>query len=244
MASQAPPDFSSAHPSASALQAQPAIRAGARVLQCPSLRKAASVCSKPRTHTGGPQPQGPSPPSGGGALASREQLKAEPSPSDPTKSTGRQGPGRPSAPRRGLRHQGTRTRGRKELDVQAALGLCWADGWVARRWLGAQKGTSGGGHLSHTARPSGRRATSLPLSLPSPPFPRSQGASPVATSPLLPGVPVARAPQARGSPSLGAGSGRPARVNALCYPAFNPQMGQRLTLFGSAREKALTIICF
>lgn len=25
---------------------------------------------------------------------------------------------------------------------------------------------------------------------------------------------------------------------------FNPQMGQRLTLFGSGREKALTIICF
>lgn len=25
---------------------------------------------------------------------------------------------------------------------------------------------------------------------------------------------------------------------------FNPQMGRRLTLFGSGREKALTIICF
>lgn len=237
MASQAPPDFSSAHPSASALQAQPAIRAGARVLQCPSLRKAASVCSKPRTHTGGPQLQGPSPPSGGGTgVQGAAQGRAKPQ--RPNKVHGSAGPGQALC---------TQTRAQAPGDQdprQEGAGRAGGTWAVLGRRLGGQ---------AVAGRPEGdvwgwpplaHRATSLPLSLPSPPFPRSQGASPVATSPLLPGVPVARAPQARGSPSLGAGSGRPARVNALCYPAFNPQMGQRLTLFGSAREKALTIICF
>ena len=93
MASQAPPDFSSAHPSASALQAQPAIWAGARVLQCPSLRKAASVCSKPRTHTGGPQPQGPSPPSGGGGTGVQGAAQGRAKPQRPTKRRGWAGPG-------------------------------------------------------------------------------------------------------------------------------------------------------
>lgn len=76
--------------------------------------------------------------------------------------------------------------------MQAALGLCWADGWVARRWLGAQKGTSGGGHLSHTERP-------LSLSL-SPPLP-SPGAREPAQWPLPLSCPGSRWP---GPPRPGA----------------------------------------
>lgn len=70
-------------------------------------------------------------------------------------------------------------------------------------------------------------------------------------SPLLPGFLVSRpqcplGPPGQDSPSLEpqAPSGRPGRVNTLCYLFFNPQMGRRLTLFGSGTEKALTIICF
>lgn len=130
MASQAPPDFSSAHPSASALQAQPAIRAGARVLQCPSLRKAASVCSKPRTHTGGPQPQGPSPPSGGGGHwrpgSSSRPSQAPATQQSPRVGRARAGPLHPDA--------GSGTRG---------PGPEAGRSWTCRRHLGCAGQTAG-----------------------------------------------------------------------------------------------------
>ena len=69
---------------------------------------------------------------------------------------------------------------------------------------------------------------------------------PVATSPELSSLLLLVGLRGQGSPSLrvskqrGDGEG----LTLFVISPFNPQMGQRLTLFGSGREKALTIICF
>ena len=54
-------------------------------------------------------------------------------------------------------------------------------------------------------------------------------------------------PPGQGQPlprSLGSGAGDREGLTRFVISPLNPQMGQRLTLFGSGREKALTIICF
>lgn len=199
MASQAPPDFSSAHPSASALQAQPAIWAGARVLQCPSLRKAASVCSKPRTHTGGPQPQGPSPPSGGGGHwrpgSSSRPSQAPATQQSPRVGRARAGPLHPDA--------GSGTRG---------PGPEAGRSWTCRRHLGCAGQTAGwpgGGWAPRRGRlgvatsrtPPARQVAEQPLSLSlSPPLP-SPGAREPAQWPLPLSCPGSRWP---GPPRPGA----------------------------------------
>lgn len=177
------------------------------------------------------------------ALESRKQLKAELSPNKTRRSTGPLGPGRLSAPRRGSGTK-TRTSGKKAPGARG-LGLCQAEGWMARQWPAprreAWRWPPPGSLPSRQRSPAAPPALSLdsPLARPSDHFPRTLVPPPAQGSrgqgPQARAAPPSESPERRGD-----GEG----LTLFVISPFNPQMGQRLTLFGSGREKALTIICF
>lgn len=110
---------------------------------------------------------------------------------------------------------------------------------------GHPEGKPGGGHLLHPAHQAAqqqRPSTPFPgLSLRMAQWPLPQNSRPSSCPGFpRPGTPGQGSPSLRVSERRGDGEG----LTLFVISPFNPQMGQRLTLFGSGREKALTIICF